>query len=467
MKRIVCEVCGSNNLLKQDGVFVCQDCGCRYTLEEVRKMAAEETEEAAETVKADNTPAFSNYLDMAKSARDANNYGEAEEYCKKVLETDTSVWEAWYIRGTAAGWQSSLANIRLSEMSNYISRALKECPAEERQRLKNDCEAGIRAVSMAIVELRLENFHKYPSGFHSSDLENDLNQIKRYTYAFLKEINAYRGDTDEGLLYVKKITSFLDRLWKEVYPDFCNVNGGHPLQYDFDKFLNSAEAMYDSAVTATNILGCEYDNEEANELIIKTYKQMNKWNKATMDAYAWRIDSGSYCGYSKASRLSDEAKDERYQLIENVNKAIERITEKGPECVAARKKKEEAERKKRVDEYWAGHPDEKAKLEAERKSESDLLQALKSEIEALPEAENVRSIMREADEATKAYESLGLFKIKEKKAAKERIQQLRDRLIKANADFFDASGSMKDECEKHEARIRGIEEELTRDRLTE
>lgn len=38
MQAIVCELCGSNDLLKQDGVFVCQHCGTKYTLEEARKL---------------------------------------------------------------------------------------------------------------------------------------------------------------------------------------------------------------------------------------------------------------------------------------------------------------------------------------------------------------------------------------------------------------------------------------------
>ena len=38
MKRLVCEMCGSNDLLKKDGVFECQSCGTKYTVEEAKKM---------------------------------------------------------------------------------------------------------------------------------------------------------------------------------------------------------------------------------------------------------------------------------------------------------------------------------------------------------------------------------------------------------------------------------------------
>lgn len=35
---IKCEVCGSNNIIKQDGSFMCQSCGIRYSLDEIKKM---------------------------------------------------------------------------------------------------------------------------------------------------------------------------------------------------------------------------------------------------------------------------------------------------------------------------------------------------------------------------------------------------------------------------------------------
>ena len=38
MQKLTCEMCGSSDLIKQDGVFVCQSCGCKYSVEEAKKM---------------------------------------------------------------------------------------------------------------------------------------------------------------------------------------------------------------------------------------------------------------------------------------------------------------------------------------------------------------------------------------------------------------------------------------------
>jgi len=35
---VKCEVCGSSDLIKENGVFVCKDCGMKYTLDEVKKL---------------------------------------------------------------------------------------------------------------------------------------------------------------------------------------------------------------------------------------------------------------------------------------------------------------------------------------------------------------------------------------------------------------------------------------------
>ena len=44
MAQLKCELCGSTNLVKEDGVFVCKACGAKYSVEEAKRMmnAAEE-----------------------------------------------------------------------------------------------------------------------------------------------------------------------------------------------------------------------------------------------------------------------------------------------------------------------------------------------------------------------------------------------------------------------------------------
>lgn len=45
MKQLHCEMCGSTDLVKQDGMYVCQVCGTKYTVEEAKKLMTEQTPE--------------------------------------------------------------------------------------------------------------------------------------------------------------------------------------------------------------------------------------------------------------------------------------------------------------------------------------------------------------------------------------------------------------------------------------
>ena len=51
MKRIVCEMCGSSNVVKQGEVYVCQDCGTQYDKDSARALMVEVPEEPVKTSK--------------------------------------------------------------------------------------------------------------------------------------------------------------------------------------------------------------------------------------------------------------------------------------------------------------------------------------------------------------------------------------------------------------------------------
>jgi len=71
MKRVICEVCRGTDILKDNGVFVCQSCGCKYSLEEVRKMLKEDdsVQQITGTVLSVNQP--DEYPNLLKATREA------------------------------------------------------------------------------------------------------------------------------------------------------------------------------------------------------------------------------------------------------------------------------------------------------------------------------------------------------------------------------------------------------------
>lgn len=88
MNAMICEMCGSHDLIKQDGVYVCQHCGTKYTVEEARKLLG--------TVKIDKTEETQKYLLLARRAREERNNENTEKYYNLVLQEEPNNWEAAY-----------------------------------------------------------------------------------------------------------------------------------------------------------------------------------------------------------------------------------------------------------------------------------------------------------------------------------------------------------------------------------
>lgn len=125
MKQLTCEMCGSTDLVKQDGVFVCQSCGCKYSVEEARKMMIEGTVEVTGTVKVDNTANAEKYRKMADDAYAAGNYEEASNTYNKLLEILPGDHKALFRKGLCLLNVSKLNDIKADEMIRYANLAVK------------------------------------------------------------------------------------------------------------------------------------------------------------------------------------------------------------------------------------------------------------------------------------------------------------------------------------------------------
>ena len=94
MKQLTCEMCGSKDLIKDDGVFVCQSCGCKYSLEEAKKMMIEGTVEVKGTVNVSGTvdvnhsEEIKNLLIRAKQFYNDGDIQKSEFYYNKILDMD-------------------------------------------------------------------------------------------------------------------------------------------------------------------------------------------------------------------------------------------------------------------------------------------------------------------------------------------------------------------------------------------
>lgn len=95
MKQLTCEMCGSTELVKQDGYFVCQTCGTKYSVEEAKKMMIEGTVDVSgSTIKVDTTADTQNNILNARRAMRKEDWIEAERYYNLAEQNDPSNIEA-------------------------------------------------------------------------------------------------------------------------------------------------------------------------------------------------------------------------------------------------------------------------------------------------------------------------------------------------------------------------------------
>lgn len=102
MKKLVCEMCGGADLVKQDGVFVCQNCGTKYSVEEARKMMMEGTVSIEGTVsvdgvvKVDKSEELKKLYTLARRAKESDNTENAVRYYTQIEMQDPESWEAYF-----------------------------------------------------------------------------------------------------------------------------------------------------------------------------------------------------------------------------------------------------------------------------------------------------------------------------------------------------------------------------------
>ena len=109
MKQLTCEMCGSTEMLKQDGVFVCQACGCKYSVEEAKKMMVEGTVDVSgSTVQVDNSAFVQKYLANARRAKEKEDWEETEKYYNLVEQNDPHNIEAVFYSAYAKAIQSHI-----------------------------------------------------------------------------------------------------------------------------------------------------------------------------------------------------------------------------------------------------------------------------------------------------------------------------------------------------------------------
>ena len=146
MKAIVCEMCGSQEFAKQDGMYVCQHCGTKYDPEEAKKLMIE----VSGSVEIDNSKKLEKLYILARRAKDEDNAEDAANYYSQIAAEEPDSWEAQfykvlftckqtkiaYMGDSCIKLGNSLSNVfslidssvsNITERESYKRRVINEC----------------------------------------------------------------------------------------------------------------------------------------------------------------------------------------------------------------------------------------------------------------------------------------------------------------------------------------------------
>ena len=127
MKTIVCEMCGSHDVVKQDGMYVCQNCATKYSVEEAKKLFAEVESSNGEVIhdtespiRVDDQSVLNQLLESADRFYESRDYVHAGALYEKIIELDPTNWRGVFYSLCCNAYQSRIMDIpqHLSNLQN-------------------------------------------------------------------------------------------------------------------------------------------------------------------------------------------------------------------------------------------------------------------------------------------------------------------------------------------------------------
>ena len=121
LRKPVCELCGGTEFLKEDGMFVCQGCGTKYSLEEAKRLMSDVEGDASQASVASN-PRMDNLYERARKSLEVNDLKHAAEYYKQILDENPNDWEAYFY--SYLGETTSFTNAQAASVASKLGSTI-------------------------------------------------------------------------------------------------------------------------------------------------------------------------------------------------------------------------------------------------------------------------------------------------------------------------------------------------------
>lgn len=479
MKRITCEMCGSTDLIKQDGVFVCQSCGTKYSVEEAKKMMMEVTG----TVNVANVAQTENLLQLAKQSYDSKNYVKAEDFCNQVLAIDNINYEAWQLKGSSIMFQISTTDPRSEEAINCLIMAynvIRGTEIEEEKR--NEIFTNINSFLVLNVNFHLSMMEEQrPENNIIDKIKSSFLNSCNKLYDISKKMNI--NEVRTSALFNKFVNVFIHLAVTNISTTWENVvyynyarnklvmgrwidDNYRPTSDIFNTYLDETANLIDL------LYFCEqqFNEDTPAEDKLQVYSNLKTIWSTMKDAECYDLMETTYTnGYGAVMSQRQYWKKTGY--VKNKHKTIilekiSYIVDNENKCKQEIATEEKAKKLERIKQYWNEHADEMKALKKEMDELKVKYKAFEeqSKVKVSELEEKIEEIQKRIEILTTEKNSLGMFKKKEKKELRDKINETDHQLRIARHDLEEEKKQFKASVVHINRRMSEIQKELTKDR---
>jgi hypothetical protein len=389
MATLTCDICDGKLVIGAGGVASCVDCGMEHSKERLKEKLAMPTA----TVEASlSTPsvtsrqdaqAVQNLLTLAENALNSENHAEAESFANRVLAIEPGNWQAWAIKGHAAGWQSRINNVRIQETANCFANSLKTIPANQYDEKTAEFTTAVDEIANAIMSLNADFFVESPNDADDFIwLVKSVNtSVKYFETVCALPIPEYKIGVAQTLY------SAALKAWDEtVLPEYRGSDG-YPNAFMFTRLISQASEC-------SELIQFSISLDEMQEENIERYDLLMRINDFCSEACSWSLQSGSLGLYhAKENTLSSDAKATRFKLNQHYNQrqlAIE-------DYLAGKEIEQFYNVAEQTDAFWQVHTKQKKLLEKEElRLEQELMTAESAKLMQVHEA--IKERLEELDD---------------------------------------------------------------------
>lgn len=428
MRQLTCEMCGSTDLVKDGGVFVCQNCGCKYSVEEAKKMMIEGTVEVQGTVKVDESEKIEKLRVLAKRAKEEENASEAKKYYDLVLIEDPDDWEANYYSS-----YYSLLDGRIIDLEDNLS------------------SFGARAITALKMIIANPSFDSANIDSFFTDTSRIFRQVISYQNAEFNRIqdditrSIERGEItlfDEGLHHA---ASTQQSMKNELFASFHLIQ---KLLFDINDIIKGNDEIY-TCKSFADLLGvCDtaFAMEVDDVFVIPLKKtKANKFMEKVL-LYFDICDKNGHisCRGATYKALRHIAEDKDENAMFDLKREARELVKKH---LSSWEKKQSAREQKRSEAFW-NHPDNSNKYErinAELQSCRDKL----SQTDAAIKKDEMSGIFSKRESLEKEIEQVKK-EMAGKIIGKKKLEQKKSRLetelnnLEKSSEFSNAKSHLKE-----------------------